>query len=353
MMAALSVAPLFPPVLPWQWKSQLVLTEMGAWFAGVCLAGGIAAGVRRKRGMSSFFLALVFLLAAFLFFKPWWQFLSARPAWNDVMTRVFGSSVPTSISGASPVERDVVFGEGRRIRFYFPPTGDVHPWIVSVHAGGWDSGGVDAGRWLHRRLARRGWVVAVPNYRLAPDHRWPAQRDDVAAAVHFLKANAAAFGLDTTRWALLGRSSGGQIAERLAYGSHDPSLKGLIALYAPSDLTYAYTAGREDDLPRTRPMLRRLIGGSPGENPASFADASPLTFVTPQAPPTLLIHGPSDPVVSSAHSRRLALRLAEAHVPVVLIEPPWATQGFDFFPSGPGGRLTDWVIARFLTAIFQ
>jgi acetyl esterase/lipase len=306
--------------------------------------------------LSSLFLAVAFLLAAFLFFRPWWQFLAARPTWSGVMDKVFGAVEPPPLSSRSSLEREIVFKEMSpaplRIRLFLPVEEGPWPWVVAVHPGGWDSGSTDDFRWMHRRLARRGWAVAVPEYRLAPDHPWPAQREDIEDAVRFLKQNAERLHLDSSRWALLGRSAGGQIAESVAFASQDPSLKGLIACYAPSDLLYAYEHGREDDVIRTRPLLRRLIGGSPEEMRGAYIKASPINAVSSHAPPTLLLHGPRDTVTWSLHSRRLAERLAEVRVPVVLIEPPWAAHGFDYFPAGPGGRLAAWAMERFLSAVF-
>ena len=62
-----------------------------------------------------------------------------------------------------------------------------------------------------------GYAVASIDYRLAPEFKWPAQRDDLLAAIRFLRAHAAALGIDEDRLVLLGRSAGGQIATAAAY----------------------------------------------------------------------------------------------------------------------------------------
>jgi acetyl esterase/lipase len=356
-MLGLAAAPLFPPGSPWQWKMQLVLTEKGAWFAAACAVGVLAAGVRIKRGLSSLFLALAFLTALFLFFRPWSQFLSQKRVWSEVMDRVFGPAEPPPLAGAAPAERTLSVprpdGSSMDVVF-FPaaPGAGPRPWVVAVHTGGWDGGDPGEFRWMTRRLARRGWAVAAPAYRLAPAHPWPAQREDVLLAAAWLKAHAAGLGLDPSRWALLGRSSGGQIAEDAAYGVHDPSLKGVAAFYAPADLSFAYRQGRGENIARIPTRLRGLTGGTPDQKPDVYRNASPLFAATADAPPALLMHGPRDPVTWVLQSRRLIARLAELRVPAVLIEPPWATHGFDYFPDGPGGRAAAWAVERFLSAVF-
>ena len=67
---------------------------------------------------------------------------------------------------------------------------------------------------------------------------------------------------------LLGRSAGGQIAEATAYGVPDPDIRGVVGLYAPADLVFAYQYGREDDALRSPALLRTLLGGPPAAQKA-------------------------------------------------------------------------------------
>jgi acetyl esterase/lipase len=84
-----------------------------------------------------------------------------------------------------------------------------------------------------------------------------------------------------------------------------------------------------------------------------FDAGSPIDFVIPGSPPTLLIHGTRDELVFAEQSRRLARRLEQAQVPHLQLELPWATHGCDSNPAGPGGQITTWAVERFLTAAFQ
>src|SRR6185437_2536684 len=97
-------------------------------------------------------------------------------------------------------------------------------------------------------LAGRGYAVADISYRLAPGAVWPAQRDDVLAAIAGLRGAAGRLGIDPDRIVVFGRSAGGQIAEAAAYWARDPGLRGVAAFYAPADMNFAYAFGREDDI---------------------------------------------------------------------------------------------------------
>jgi acetyl esterase/lipase len=112
------------------------------------------------------------------------------------------------------------------------------PCVVVVHGGGWDSGDRTQLAGLNHWLALRGVAVAALSYRLAPAHRWPAQRDDVRAGVSWVRANAAALGVDPRRLTLLGRSAGAQIVTAAAYGETLPGVRAVVALYGCFDLEF-------------------------------------------------------------------------------------------------------------------
>ena len=204
---------------------------------------------------------------------------------------------------------------------------------------------------FNRWLASEGFVVASVDYRLAPKHVWPAQRDDVVAAIEYLKKNHERLGIDPTRFVLLGRSAGGQIAEALAYRIPDPAIRGVIALYAPADLKFAWYDTPERDVLDSKLLMRQLLGGTPDAVAAKFTDASPYAYVGEKCPPTLLMHGKIDCLVWHRQSERLAEKLRAAHVPCVFLDLPWATHAFDFNLDGPGGQLGRYAIRAFVGAV--
>jgi acetyl esterase/lipase len=236
---------------------------------------------------------------------------------------------------------------------FFILNSQLAPGVVVVHGGSWQRGDSTQLPALNRYLAARGYVVAAINYRLLPDHPFPAARDDLLAAIDYLKANAAAIGLDPTRLVLLGRSAGGQLALLVAYTANDPAIRGAIGIYPAADLAYAYANPCDVRLLDGRAIVRVYLGGNPDQVPGAYAAASPITFAGPNSPPTLLIHGGRDELVSPAQSERLAARLARAGRPHLLLRLPWATHGCDAHFDGPAGQLSTFAIERFLAAITE
>ncbi len=233
-----------------------------------------------------------------------------------------------------------------------PPPGA--PCIVVIHGGGWDDGDRTQLAGWNSRWASRGYAVAAVSYRLAPRSIWPAQRDDVLAAIAWLKANSVRLGIDPKRLVLLGRSAGGQLATAVGYGARDPAIRGVIALYAPHDMPFVWSVSREDDAIDSAKLMRQYFGGPLTEaNRALYVSASGQWLARSDSPPTLLVHGGLDTLSWDQHSERLDARLAELHVRHYYLRLPWATHGFDFNPDGPGGQLADYAIDQFLTAVLQ
>ena len=225
------------------------------------------------------------------------------------------------------------------------------PCVIVVHGGGWDGGDRTQLPALNSRLARRGFAVAAVSYRLAPKHVWPAQRDDVRAALAYLKAHAGELGVDATRFVILGRSAGGQVAQTVAYDEPDPGVRGLISLYGPADLHFAWKHTTERDILDSFSLMKNLTGGTPETVQEKFDSASPYLRVGPRAVPTLLMHGKIDSLVWHRQSERLAQKLNEAGVPCVFLDLPWATHAFDFNLHGPSGQLSTFAIEWFVEAV--
>jgi acetyl esterase/lipase len=225
------------------------------------------------------------------------------------------------------------------------------PCVVVIHGGGWDDGDRGQIASFNDWLARAGYCVADISYRLAPGATWPAQREDVAAAISFVKAHAAAWNVDPARLVVFGRSAGGQIAEASAYALHDPSVRGVIALYAPADMNFAWKWGREDDALKSPELLRRFLGGTPATAGPAYDSASGILLVNAGSPPTLLVHGTIDTLVWNRQSERLAATLSAAGVPNLLVEMPWATHALEFNLGSPSGQLTTYSVSWFLAAV--
>ena len=223
--------------------------------------------------------------------------------------------------------------------------------VIVIHGGGWDGGDRRQLVGLNHGLACKGFAVAAISYRLAPAYPWPAQRDDVLAAIAWLKAHACELGFNPARLVLLGRSAGGQIATAVGYLG-DPAIRGVVALYAPHDMPFVWSVSRADDALNSLKLMRQFMGGSPEGREALYESASGQALVRRGVtPPTLLLHGTIDTLSWVRHSRRLAAALGAAQVPHAFVELPWATHGFEVNPGGPGGQLTAFALEWFLAAV--
>jgi acetyl esterase/lipase len=169
----------------------------------------------------------------------------------------------------------------------------------------------------------------------------------------YLKAHAQELHLDPQRIAIIGRSAGGHLALLTAYTSSDPAIRGVAAIYPPTDLVYAYAHPSNPRVLDSNQVLRDFLGGTPEEVPAVYHEASPVNWVSTATPPTLLIHGDRDDVVYAIHSVHLAERLRAAARPHYVLSLPWGNHGCDANVSGPGGQLSLYAIERFLTAVLR
>lgn len=347
-----------------QWRLAVLAGEYGYALAFVPLGlAALAWSTRGSHPLPAIAMLLICAAAIGLFWKPVVE--SARLA-GDLPGRLeaaFGNVevgrpafALTGLVGGSVPRASIetrAFAEELMLDYYRPTGAGSRPaaCVVIVHGGGWDSGDRTQLAGFNHWLVSRGYAVAAISYRLAPAFQWPAPRDDTLAAIAYLKAHAGELGLDPGRLVLLGRSAGGQIAEVVAYTARDSAIRGLIGLYAPSDLNFGYAHAWEDDAIKSPTLMRQYLGGPPEKAQANYDSASALSQVTAGAPPTLLLHGQLDGLVWHRHSERLAARLTESGVPHVFVSLPWATHAFEVNRNGPGGQLTTYAIEWFLAAV--
>jgi len=210
------------------------------------------------------------------------------------------------------------------------------PAVLYVHGGGWimgarESQGIGAGLagndaalfpQLRATLNARGFVVASIDYRLAPLYPWPDQIEDAMCAVRFLRAHAAALGIDATRIGAWGSSAGGHLVALMGtagpaagFGGgqyHDQSsrLQAVVDMFGPTDLT------RTDD---SNAFARTLFQITMGSSQAVRRSASPITYAGAHDPSFLILQGTQDTLVPPRHARELAQRLRAAGSPVTLV----------------------------------
>ena len=185
------------------------------------------------------------------------------------------------------------------------------PLLVFIHGGGWRSEG-DAFRNDIYTAAERGYVAARISYRLLTQRRggtvknvFPAQLDDVNAALQYLREHHTHFRLDSQRIGLVGMSAGGHLALLAGLEGNDATgVKAIVNFYGPCDLAHAY-----EHHPQSRTLLELLIGASPRKAAERYTAASPIYLVNRHSPPVLTIHGSDDPVVPLNQSERLDRRM--------------------------------------------
>ena len=212
----------------------------------------------------------------------------------------------------------------------------LRPAVLLVHGGGFRAGTRESYLPLAIRLAQRGYVAATASYRLAPAHPFPAAVHDVKAAVRFLRANAAQYGIDPQRIGALGGSAGGHLVLFLALTGGIPALEGsgpnreyssrvscAVNYFGPTDFTQSYS--KSVDAAQVLPLF---LGGDLEHNRLAHIRASPLNWVTPDAAPILSIHGTKDTYVAYEHSVWITERLLAAGVPAELETISGAGHGF-------------------------
>ena len=253
---------------------------------------------------------------------------------------------------ADVVERTIPYaasdGSSLSMRLYTLSGKTTRPVVVVIYGGAWRSGDATQSENVSRALATRGFAVAAIDYRHAPRAHFPTQTDDVNLSLTLLRDSAAAWGLDPGRMAVLGRSSGGHLAELAAYRRPAIPLRAVIAMYAPHDLVEGYSNLPRPDPIGVRSVLRDFIGGTPDDRLSAYREASPSSYVAHGLPPTLLIFGGRDDIVKPEFNREAAAALRAARVPVVSVEVPWAEHGFDMAAAGLGSQLAFAVIVDFL-----
>ncbi len=351
------------------WKLSVLVTERGHFLALAALLLMVLPGWwRTKTGSIA---AVIAVVAAALFISP---LVRARPVASALETVLTGMQ-PRSAPGAAPLRSPLSVaglltkpatpdvrqttlkyagGNGRTLEvdlYRRSGTRRAEPLVVVIHGGSWMGGAKSDLAELNSYLAARGYVIAAPSYRFAPEFRHPSQSEDISAAMGFLKVNAAAFGIDTTRIAFVGRSAGGQLALMAAYAKEDPSIRGVVAFYAPTDQRWGWENPSDPRVYDSFATLNSFLGGGPRDDPEAYRTSSPIEFIGYATVPTLLIHGSRDELVSVRQSARLDSALSVSRRPHLFIEMPWATHGCDYVFNGPCGQISTYAIERFLASV--
>lgn len=265
----------------------------------------------------------------------------AAPAVSPATTPTPGTTnpmanhnTPTAFDSSKlgTVERDITYCHAANVALkmdvYYPAKANAAAWpaIVFVHGGAWMSGDKATTDGLRDipEMVRRGYLVASVNYRLAPQFQFPAQIEDVKCAVRYLRAHAATYHFDPSRLGAWGASAGGHLVALLGltddklwiepngeYADQTSRIQAVVDLYGPSDMTQVF--------PGASGLIDERVFGAVSKRDRRLAAASPVTYISPGAPPFLLIHGDQDDLVPLSQSEELYGRLKEASISVQLV----------------------------------
>jgi len=210
------------------------------------------------------------------------------------------------------------------------------PVVLCIHGGGFRAGHRDGNNALCLKLAQRGFVAATVSYRLSPTYQFPAAVHDVKAAVRWLRANAAKYQIDPARIGVTGDSAGGHLAQFLGVTAGVKEFEGdggnpgqsssvtcVVNRYGPSDFTKSYA--KSVDAAEVLPLF---LGGDLQTALPRHIQSSPLNWVTPDAAPTLILHGTEDKYVAYEQGVWMRDRLQACGVEVELVTFEGAGHGF-------------------------
>ncbi len=243
----------------------------------------------------------------------------------------------STAAGPILVERDLVYatadGADLTLDCFSPRSEGPHPAIVFIHGGGWTAG--DKSIWDDEalRFVDEGYVAISIDYRLAPAAPFPAAVEDCKAAVRWLRAHAVELDVDPDRIGAMGSSAGGHLAAMLGVTDGTEGLEGasgglalssrvqaVVDYFGPTDLTQA---GMLPD-----PAIVAFLGGTCAQQPIRCAQASPVSYVSPDDPPFLIVHGTRDARVPFSQSVLLRDALEAAGVEVELLALEGAGHGW-------------------------
>lgn len=204
--------------------------------------------------------------------------------------------------------------------------------MIMIHGGAWSAGdkadfafAVDT---MKRRLPN--YAIFNINYRLSNGtiNTFPTQEVDVQAAVRYIFGKAGDYQV-STKFVLLGASAGGHLAMLQGYKDSLPvKPRAIVSFFGPSDLVDMYFNPVANN-PLLPVVMAQTIGKTPFQDPLLYLDSSPVNFISAGSPPTILLHGGLDPLVSPSQSVAVKTKLALLNI---------ANQ-YVFYPSAGHG---DW-----------
>ncbi len=250
---------------------------------------------------------------------------------NKTGSNTSSTTAPAYLSKLGSVEKNVAYSNADFINLkldvYYPLAAPrPMPVVVYLHGGAWIGGDKSDAATSPKiaELVKRGFLVASLNYGLAPQYTITGQIENAKCAVRFLRANSAYFGINPDKIGAYGDSAGGHLASLLgtsdksagmdgAGGSLDQSsrVQCVVDFYGPTDLRVLFSG-----YPAI--VLIELVGTSDSKS-GILDKINPLTYVSGDDPPFLVMHGDKDTVVPLSQSQILYQSLIAVGVPATLV----------------------------------
>ena len=246
-----------------------------------------------------------------------------------------------SVPVPSRTELGIVYaspdGVPLKLDAYLPGSPGPHPGVILIHGGAFRTGGRGWERYLATALVDAGFAAFSVDYRLAPEFPFPAAVDDVLAAVAWVRAHAAEYGVDPREIGAIGESAGGHLAAMLAVLGSDSldtgsRIAAAVSWSGPMDL-HALVRDAGDvvtgGLTIRDDVVEPFLGCRGVSCARLFRNASPVTFVDPSDAPMLLVSSVEE-FLPIAQTREMAAELRRAGVSVRVIEMPGAKHAGEY-----------------------
>ena len=250
------------------------------------------------------------------------------------------------------MERGITFakpdGVELKLNLYQPLAEGKYPGLIIIYGGAWRQGSPDNNEQFSRYMAAQGYAVVTIDYRHTPEYKFPAQLLDVNTALNYIRENSDDLGIDLERVALMGRSAGAHLAMLVGYQDSIIPIRAVINYYGPVNLTQGYYDPPVPNPINTHDVLESFLGGNPEEFPQLYQQASPITYVQGNLPPSMLVYAGRDHLVQAKFGKQLAEKLKEEGNIAVWLEIPWAEHVFDAVFNGVSNQLALYYVERFL-----
>lgn len=255
------------------------------------------------------------------------------------------------------IDRGIIFaspdGVDLKLNVYRPLLSGKYPALIIIYGGAWRTGSPDDYEKFSCYMAARGYSAIAIDYRHAPEYKFPSQLEDVETALRYVKDHADELEVDLERVAVVGRSAGGHLASLAAYRQDVLPLRAVVNYYGPVDLAKGYYDPPVPDPINIQTILKNFLGGTPQELPELYQQASPINYLKPNLPPSLLIYAGRDHLVQAKFGRQLYEKLRATDNPAILLEIPWAEHAFDAVFFGVSNQLALYYTERFLAWVLN